>query len=297
MGRGRRHCKARHRIVLAFVSGVAICAIAKSFAFGAFGSCTSHGRKITQLRRSQATLRKSIPDARTEVRGQEGTQTFRRFFLDVSGSEISPWHDLPLDTDVGEEKWMVTEIPKMTRSKMEIATKEPGNPIAQDTKHGKLRDYHGPIFWNYGYLPRTWEDPQARHEELEVFGDNDPLDVIEIGNRAHAQGEVSRVKVLGAFAMIDDGELDWKIVAIDRADQVASRLHTIADVEAEMPGVVSGIREWFRWYKAPDGKPLNKFGFNEELLGRDEALKVIAETHEAWQRLRSGGRSSGLWTG
>ena len=45
----------------------------------------------------------------------------------------------------------------MTKAKMEVATKEENNPIAQDIKKGKLRDYHGPIFWNYGCLPQTWE--------------------------------------------------------------------------------------------------------------------------------------------
>ena len=30
---------------------------------------------------------------------------------------------------------------------MEVSTKEKLNPIAQDIKKGKLRDYHGPIFW------------------------------------------------------------------------------------------------------------------------------------------------------
>jgi len=49
---------------------------------------------------------------------------------------------------------------------MEVATKEENNPIAQDIKKGKLRDYHGPIFWNYGCLPQTWEDPSVKHPEL-----------------------------------------------------------------------------------------------------------------------------------
>lgn len=40
----------------------------------------------------------------------------------------------------------------------QVATKEAQNPIAQDVKKGKLRDYHGPIFWNYGMFPQTWED-------------------------------------------------------------------------------------------------------------------------------------------
>lgn len=35
----------------------------------------------------------------------------------------------------------------------------------QDTKKGKLRFYHGPIFWNYGYIPQTWEDPTVKHPE------------------------------------------------------------------------------------------------------------------------------------
>lgn len=36
----------------------------------------------------------------------------------------------------------------------------------QDTKKGKLRFYHGPIFWNYGYIPQTWEDPGVKHPEV-----------------------------------------------------------------------------------------------------------------------------------
>ena len=46
---------------------------------------------------------------------------------------------------------------RYTHAKMEVSTKEASNPIAQDIKKGKLRDYHGPIFWNYGCLPQTWE--------------------------------------------------------------------------------------------------------------------------------------------
>lgn len=235
---------------------------------------------------------------KTETRGEPGTPTYRRYFVDEEGKDISPWHDLPLATEAEGEFWMVTEIPKMTKPKMEIATKEPGNPIAQDTKKGKLREYHGPIFWNYGYLPQTWEDPNVEHPELKVFGDNDPVDVVEIGTRAREQGEVSRVKVLGALAMIDDGELDWKVLAIGVDDPLAAELQDVSDLESKAPGVISGVREWFRWYKTPDGKPLNAFGFNEEPLGRKAALKVIEETHGHWKRLRSEeGGKSGLWTG
>ena len=98
--------------------------------------------------------------ATTEVDGEVATESFRLKFKGESGA-ISPWHDIPLKD--GDNYNMVVEIPKMTKAKMEVATKEENNPIAQDIKKGKLRDYHGPIFWNYGCFPQTWEDPNEKH--------------------------------------------------------------------------------------------------------------------------------------
>jgi inorganic pyrophosphatase len=222
----------------------------------------------------------------TEMKGAEKTESFRLFFTN-NGATMSPWHDIPLSAGGGLYNF-VAEIPKMTKAKMEVATKEASNPIAQDIKKGKLRDYHGPIFWNYGCLPQTWENPNEEHPVLKCKGDNDPLDVVEIGSAALAMGSVTPVKPLGVLAMIDDGELDWKVIAIAANDPMASELHDVADVEAKLPGTISGIREWFRWYKTPDGKPLNAFGFNDECLSKAKAVEVINETHESWEALRAG---------
>jgi len=217
-------------------------------------------------------------------------------FKDASGTEVSPWHDIPLEAAEAGYYNAVIEIPKMTRAKMEVATKEATNPIAQDVKKGKLRDYHGPIFWNYGMLPQTWEDPNEKHAATGFSGDNDPIDVVEIGSEALAQGTVAAVKPLGVLAMIDDGELDWKLIAIASSDPLAAELNDIGDVETKMPGVISGIREWFRWYKTPDGKPLNAFGYEEKALDKKMALEVIQEGHTAWKNLREGKTASGkLW--
>merc|ERR1719242_2706977 len=145
-------------------------------------------------------------------------------------------------------------------------------------------------------IPQTWEDPNVTHAETQCAGDNDPIDVVEIGAASLAQGTVEPVKVLGVLAMIDDGELDWKIIGIRAADKLAPELNDIDDVEAKCPGVISGIREWFRWYKTPDGKPLNAFGFGEKALNKQHAMEVIAETHEAWKKLVAGNSDKGkLW--
>lgn len=68
---------------------------------------------------------------------------------------------------------MVVEVPRWTNAKMEIATKEPMNPIKQDIKNGELRyvknafPHHGYI-WNYGAIPQTWENPKHLDESTGV---------------------------------------------------------------------------------------------------------------------------------
>lgn len=62
-------------------------------------------------------------------------------------------------------------------------------------------------------------------------GDNDPVDVVEIGSEALTTGSVHSVKPLAVLAMIDDGELDWKVVAIRSDDPKASSVNDVEDVE------------------------------------------------------------------
>ncbi|KAA8536327.1 hypothetical protein F0562_028805 [Nyssa sinensis] len=50
-------------------------------------------------------------------------------------------------------------------------------------------------------------------------------------------------------------------------------------------GTLTAIRDWFRDYKIPDGKPANKFGLGNKAANKDYALKVIAETNESWAKL------------
>jgi hypothetical protein len=68
--------------------------------------------------------------------GEAGTESFRLFFKDSAGKSVSPWHDIPLKN--GDHYNFINEIPKYTKAKMEVSTKETSNPIAQDIKKGKL---------------------------------------------------------------------------------------------------------------------------------------------------------------
>lgn len=44
------------------------------------------------------------------------------------------------------------------------------------------------------------------------------------------------MKILGTLALIDEGETDWKLIAIDVRDPLAAHLNDIDDVEKRMPG-------------------------------------------------------------
>lgn len=111
---------------------------------------------------------------------------------------------------------------------------------------------------------QTWEDPNVVHPETKAKGDNDPLDVCEIGELVGYPGQVKQVKVLGVMALLDEEETDWKIIVIDINDPLAPKLNDIEDVERHLPGLLRATNEWFRIYKIPDGKPENQFAFSGE---------------------------------
>lgn len=225
--------------------------------------------------------------------GEKDTFQYRIQATNVRGGSLSMWHDIPLFPLKDARKYhvvnMINEIPRCSRKKFEISTNEPNNPIKQDVKKGQLREFSkGDVYFNYGCLPRTWEDPDFEHPDAKAKGDNDPLDVCEIGLRILGVAEVVPVKVLGVLCLIDEGEADWKIIAINVKDPWAALLNDVSDVEEKLPGTINSIREWFRTYKIPDGKPPNQFGLEERCMGADYAMHIVDECYESWKSLVTG---------
>ncbi|KAG0044441.1 Inorganic pyrophosphatase [Gryganskiella cystojenkinii] len=214
-----------------------------------------------------------------------------RVFIEKNGSPVSAFHDVPLHANEAKNVFnMIVEIPRWSNAKLEISKDEDFNPIKQDVKKGKLRfvrncfPHHGYI-WNYGALPQTWEDPTHIDRDTGAKGDNDPLDVCEIGEAVGHIGQIKQVKVLGVMALLDEGETDWKVLVIDVKDPLAEKLNDVEDVEKHMPGFIDATRDWFRIYKIPDGKPENQFAFDGAAKNKAYALKVVEDTHAAWKRL------------
>lgn len=179
----------------------------------------------------------------------------------------------------------INEIPKFSNAKFEINKSSKHNPILQDIKKGKPR-FVSNIFplkgypWNYGALPQTWEN---KNKVLcdGYKGDNDPLDIIEIGPKKKI-GEVYFGKVLGCLALVDDGEIDWKIIVIDSKNE---KINDIKDVEEHFPNLLMHTKNWFENYKIPDGKGKNKFALEGKFMDKDEAMKIINEAHQSYKEL------------
>ncbi|RMC13975.1 hypothetical protein DUI87_09059 [Hirundo rustica rustica] len=186
---------------------------------------------------------KEIPAKRSKTTGAENTfEALDSLFLSRNAKaavdtcySIDPrtefdWNSKVIDLLALVLFNMIVEVPRWSNAKMEIATEEPLNPIKHDIKKGKLR-YVANIFphkgyiWNYGALPQTWEDPNHTDNITGCCGDNDPIDVCEIGSKIRSSGEIVQVKVLGVLALVDEGETDWKIIAISADDPEAQKIH------------------------------------------------------------------------
>ena len=212
-------------------------------------------------------------------RGVPLTSTYRIFLQDHNNKTLSFWHDLPLFP--AEDPYLITfvsEIARGSRAKLEISKDEEYTPILQDKKQcGAPRFYVPRPCFNYGAAPQTWEDPEhVDPNEPQFKGDGDPLDIVELSDSPIPSGSVVTVRVVGAFCLIDQGEIDWKILAVSSDAPQKS----VPEWQAEQ------VMNWFKTYKSLEGKPENTIGYGGRLLSAEEALKVIQDCHGDWKRLR-----------
>jgi inorganic pyrophosphatase len=169
-----------------------------------------------------------------------------------------PWHDVRLPDD--PEAWfpVFIEIPMGSKVKYEL-----------DKRTGLLRvdrvlysAVHYPA--NYGFVPRTYCD------------DDDPLDVLVLGEEV-AAGVLLRARAIGVMRMRDDKGIDDKLIAVHVDDPSYSDYKGIKELA---PHRLRELQRFFLDYKTLEGKTVEV----EEPLGRDDALKVLREAIDLYNR-------------
>lgn len=234
------------------------------------------------------TLVLTTPKYNRIIKGDPGTSSYK-IYLEKNYKYLSYWNDIPLINDNilhGNTIFnFVCEIPRNSNIKMEISLNEKYEPIMHDMKNGIPRIVSMPYICNYGAFPQTWENPNIIDNKTGYHGDGDPLDVCEISDKPIRVGDVVEINVLGALGMIDDGETDWKIIAINVNDKYYNLIRSLEDIEKYKPGYLKQLREWFRDYKIPEGKPPSEFLHNGNYLSKESALDIIRNTHNEWKKL------------
>ena len=138
----------------------------------------------------------------------------------------------------------IVEIPAGTVAKWELDGEDDSRIIWElKNERPRIVNYLG-YPGNYGTIPRT-----ALPKEL--GGDGDPLDVLILG-QAVARGAVVSARLIGVMEMLDDGEQDDKLIAVLTQDSPFADVQTLAQLDADFPGVKEIVSTWFNSYKGAD---------------------------------------------
>lgn len=161
------------------------------------------------------------------------------------------WHDLNPSRVTTENFVAVIEISKGSKKKFEL-DKETGLLILDRILYTST---HYPA--NYGFIPLTYAE------------DNDPLDVLVLCSEVIEPLTLVQCYPIGLIKMIDNNEVDEKIIAIPYKDP---SLNVYRDISALPTHTFEEISHFFEVYKQLEHKTTSI----KEIQGRDEAVEAIA---------------------
>jgi len=154
---------------------------------------------------------------------------------------------------------VVVEIPTGTIAKWEVT--KPEGVLKWEFKNDKPREvkylgYPG----NYGMIPGTLLSEESG-------GDGDPLDVIVLGPTAE-RGEVVQAKLIGVLKLLDNGEQDDKLIAVEQ-EAPLFEVNSIQELNENFNGITDIVETWFTNYKGPG--EIKSLGYGET----EEALNIL----------------------
>lgn len=203
---------------------------------------------------------------------------------------ISLWHDIDLrvknwfDEDSGLFRY-VNEMPLGSLQKFEVQPHVEENAISEDPSgSARLAAFGRAVPFNYGCLPQTYRDPQRVDDLYGAPGDDDPLDILDLCGSTVGVGKVVHCRPLGAVCLIDEGQADWKILAVSVDHPVPlANARSIEDVERMAPGRVAECLRWIDDFKQSNGGDEAKLHF--EVHDANRAITLINQDHDSWQSL------------
>lgn len=152
---------------------------------------------------------------------------------------------------------MVVEIPKGSTNKYEY-----------DCELGvfKLnRTLYSPVHYpaDYGFIPGT------------CAPDGDPLDILSMTDEPSFPGCLVEVRPIGVLNMIDQQQIDQKVVAVPNRNPRYEEMHRLDQL---FPHVRREFEHFFNIYKELEGRATSTLGWGDE----HEARKVMLDNRAAY---------------
>ncbi len=172
----------------------------------------------------------------------------------------NPWHKVHIGTNAPKIVNGIIEIPKNTRAKYEL-----------DKSSGLLvldRVLYSSMYYpaNYGFIPQTYCD------------DKDPLDILVLSQITIVPMCIVSAKVIGVMRMLDNGELDDKIIAVAANDMSVNHLNDISELP---PHFFKELKNFFEDYKKLENKTVKI----EEFQNAEIAYNIVQQSMIDYQNL------------
>ncbi|SRR3989339_504990 len=146
------------------------------------------------------------------------------------------------------------EIPKGSQNKYEL-----------DKEFGVIRldrafysAVHSPL--DYGFIPHTLSE------------DGDSLDILVMGNEPVFPGCLVEARPIGLLKMVDSGESDSKVLAVQNKNPRFNMITTLEDIERFSPHLLEEIGHYFETYKHLQGKKVQVIGWEKTEAVKKEIL-------------------------
>jgi inorganic pyrophosphatase len=164
-----------------------------------------------------------------------------------------PWHDISPGEKSPRIVNAIIEIPRDSQQKYELD---------KDIGILKLdRFLYSAVYYpgDYGFIPQTlWED-------------GDPMDIIILTNRPVYPLTLVSARVIGVIRMIDEKELDDKIIGVYESDPRYDEYNDLKDIPIH---IIAELKHFFKTYK------------ELQLQRKEVSVPEILDRKNAWEALK-----------
>lgn len=171
---------------------------------------------------------------------------------------LHPWHGAHYGNKAPGTVNAMIEIPQGSRAKYEVD---------KDTGLLKLdrviySSFQYPI--NYGFIPQT------------LGQDGDPLDILVLCSQSIQSLCLVEANVIGNMQMIDQGQMDDKIIAVAAQDPSVNHISRIEDLPQHF---LLELKNFFEQYKVLENKKVEIDNFQDPFI----ATRIITEAIDRYK--------------